>query len=84
MSFGTKENQSYLKVWGCKANVRLPRNKRKKLGEQGIKCIFIGYVIHRKTYRFYVIEQNHYISIHSIIESRDVIFDENRFSSLNR
>ncbi|GKC11131.1 zinc finger, CCHC-type containing protein [Tanacetum coccineum] len=34
--------------------------------------------------RFYVIEPNDSISINSIIESRDVIFDENRFSSVLR
>nr|GEV16444.1 hypothetical protein [Tanacetum cinerariifolium] len=33
---------------------------------------------------FYVIEPNGSISINSIIESRDVIFDENRFSSIPR
>jgi len=79
-----KPNLSYLKVWGCRAIVRVPGNKKKKLGERGLECIFIGYAIHSKTYRFYVIEQNDYISIHSIIESRDAIFDENRFSSLSR
>ena len=79
-----KPNVSYLKVWGCTAIVRLPGNKRKKLGERGIECIFIGYAIHSKSYRFYVTEQNDYMSIHSIIESRDAIFDENRFSSLSR
>ncbi|GJW96667.1 zinc finger, CCHC-type containing protein [Tanacetum coccineum] len=31
---------------------------------------------------FYVIEPNEFVSINSIIESRDVIFDENRFSSI--
>ena len=44
---------------------------------------FLGYATH-KTYRFYEIEQDDYILIHSIIESRDAIFDENRFSSLSR
>ncbi|GJT40146.1 zinc finger, CCHC-type containing protein [Tanacetum coccineum] len=34
--------------------------------------------------RFYVIEPNDSVSINSIIESRDVIFDENRFSSVLR
>ena len=28
-----KPNLSYLKVWGCRVIVRLPDNKRKKLGE---------------------------------------------------
>ena len=62
----------------------MPGNKRKKLGERGIEWIFIGYVIHSKTYRFCVIKKNDFMSIHSIIESIDAIFDENRFSSLSR
>nr|GFB72456.1 zinc finger, CCHC-type [Tanacetum cinerariifolium] len=34
--------------------------------------------------RFYIIEPNDSVSINSIIESRDAIFDENRFSSIHR
>ncbi|GJU60200.1 zinc finger, CCHC-type containing protein [Tanacetum coccineum] len=64
--------------------VRLPDPKRKTLGEKGIDCIFIGYAEHSKAYRFYVIEPNDSISINSIIESRDAIFDENHFSSIPR
>ncbi|GJX73549.1 zinc finger, CCHC-type containing protein [Tanacetum coccineum] len=33
---------------------------------------------------FYVIEPNDYVSVNSVIESRDAIFDENRFSSIPR
>nr|GEW14592.1 zinc finger, CCHC-type [Tanacetum cinerariifolium] len=33
---------------------------------------------------FYVIEPNEFVSINSIIESRDAIFDENHFSSIPR
>ncbi|GJW95370.1 putative reverse transcriptase domain-containing protein [Tanacetum coccineum] len=62
----------------------LPDPKRKTLGEKGIDCIFVGYAEHSKAYRFYVIKPNEYVSINSIIESRDVIFDENRFSSIPR
>ncbi|GKE34517.1 zinc finger, CCHC-type containing protein [Tanacetum coccineum] len=64
--------------------VRLSGPKRKTLGEKGIDCIIVGYAKHSKAYRFYVIEPNDSISINSIIESRDVIFDENRFSSIPR
>ncbi|GJZ70961.1 zinc finger, CCHC-type containing protein, partial [Tanacetum coccineum] len=39
---------------------------------------------HSKACRFYVIEPNDSVSINSIIESRDAIFDENRFSSIPR
>ncbi|GKA83138.1 hypothetical protein Tco_0789886 [Tanacetum coccineum] len=40
--------------------------------------------VHSKAYRFYVIEPNDSVSINSIMESRDAIFDENRFSSIPR
>ncbi|GJV76649.1 zinc finger, CCHC-type containing protein [Tanacetum coccineum] len=65
-----------------KAVVRLPDPKLKTLGERGIECIFDGYAEHSKG--FYVIKPNDLVSINSIIESRDAIFDENRFSSVPR
>ncbi|GKD35572.1 hypothetical protein Tco_1251081, partial [Tanacetum coccineum] len=64
-------------VWGCRAVVRLPEPKKKNLGENGIDCVFIGYVEHSKAYRFYVIEPNDSVSVNSDIKSRDAIFDEN-------
>ncbi|GJS18624.1 zinc finger, CCHC-type containing protein [Tanacetum coccineum] len=67
-----------------KVVVRLPDPKRKVLSKKGIDCIFVGYTEHFKAYRFYVIEPNDYVSINSIIESRDAIFDENRFTSIPR
>ncbi|GKC01075.1 zinc finger, CCHC-type containing protein, partial [Tanacetum coccineum] len=79
-----KPNLNYLRVWGCRAVVRLPDPKLKTLGERGIECIFVGYVKHSNAFRFYVIEPNDSVSINSIIESRDAIFDENRFSSVSR
>ena len=75
---------NYLRVWGCKTIIRVPGNKRKKLGERGFNCIFVGYAHHSHAFRFYVIESNDYISVNSIIESRDAIFDETRFSSIGR
>nr|GFC79886.1 zinc finger, CCHC-type [Tanacetum cinerariifolium] len=77
-----KPNPNYLRVWGCKAVVRLPDPKQKTLGERGIECIFIGYVEHFKAFRFYVIEPNDSVAINSITKTRDVIFDEHRFSSV--
>ncbi|GJV88817.1 zinc finger, CCHC-type containing protein [Tanacetum coccineum] len=49
-----------------------------------IECIFVGYAEHSKAFRFFVIEPNDSVAINSIIESRDAIFDENRFSSVPR
>ncbi|GJY28800.1 zinc finger, CCHC-type containing protein [Tanacetum coccineum] len=66
------------------AVVRLPDQERKTLGEKGIDCIFVGYAEHSKGYRFYVIEPNDSVSINSIIESRDAIFDQNHFFSIPR
>ncbi|GJY96119.1 zinc finger, CCHC-type containing protein [Tanacetum coccineum] len=64
--------------------VRLPDPKLKTLGEKGIECIFVGYAEHSNVFRFHVIKSNDLVSINSIIESRDAIFDENRFSSIPR
>nr|GEZ25970.1 zinc finger, CCHC-type [Tanacetum cinerariifolium] len=79
-----KPNLNYLRVWVCRAVVRLFDLKLKTLGERGIECIFVGYVEHYNAFRFFVIEPNDSVSINSIIESRDAIFDENRFSSVPR
>ncbi|GKE89120.1 zinc finger, CCHC-type containing protein [Tanacetum coccineum] len=71
--------------WGeAMAVVRLPDPKIKTLGERGIECIFVGYAEHSKAFRFYVIVPNDSVSINSIIESMDAIFDENRLSSVPR
>ncbi|GKE78752.1 zinc finger, CCHC-type containing protein [Tanacetum coccineum] len=64
--------------------VRLPDRKLKTLGGRGIECVFVGYAEQSKAFRFYVIEPNDSVSINSIIESRDAIFDMNRFSSVLR
>ncbi|KAD5507850.1 hypothetical protein E3N88_15553 [Mikania micrantha] len=78
-------NLHHVRVWGCRAVVRLTAPKMKTIGERGIYCIFIGYVEHSPMYRFYVIEPNEYVSIHSVIESRDADFgNEDRFSSVPR
>nr|GEV41602.1 zinc finger, CCHC-type [Tanacetum cinerariifolium] len=34
---------NYLRVWGCRAVVRLPYPKLRTLGKRGIECIFVGY-----------------------------------------
>ena len=69
---------------GLSSSLRLTEPKKKNLGERGIDCIFIGYAEHSRAYRFFVLEPNDYVSVNTIIESRDAIFDENRFSSIPR
>ena len=51
-----KPNPCHLRVWGYRETVKVPEPKHKKLGERGVECIFIGYAIHSKAYRFYLIE----------------------------
>ena len=79
-----KPNLSYFRTWGCRAIVRLPDPKRKNLGEKGIECIFLGCALHNKAYRFLVIEPNSSIGLNTIIESRDAVFYENRFTTIPR
>ncbi|GJV82537.1 retrovirus-related pol polyprotein from transposon TNT 1-94 [Tanacetum coccineum] len=64
------------------AIVRLPESKKRKLGDKGIKCIFLGYAQNSKAYRFIVVEPNDLILVNTIIESRDARFDENRFKTI--
>ncbi|KAJ9550828.1 hypothetical protein OSB04_014873 [Centaurea solstitialis] len=74
---------SYLRVWGCRAVVRLTDPKINNIGQRGIDCVFIGYPENSKCYRFYVIESNAYVSVHYVIESRDADFgNEDRFTSV--
>ncbi|GKA72409.1 zinc finger, CCHC-type containing protein, partial [Tanacetum coccineum] len=82
VTFVDDASRTELRVLG--AVVRLPDPKLKTLGEKGIECIFVGYNEHSKAFRFYVIKPNDSVLINSIIESRDAIFDENRFSSVLR
>ncbi|GJR78403.1 putative reverse transcriptase domain-containing protein [Tanacetum coccineum] len=79
-----KPKMNYLRVWGYKVVLRLPDPKLKTLGERDIEYISVRYVEHSEAFRFYVIEPNDTVSINSIIESKDGIFDENRFSSVLR
>ncbi|GKB17811.1 zinc finger, CCHC-type containing protein [Tanacetum coccineum] len=65
-----------------KAVVRLSDPKLITLGKRGIECIFVRYAEHSKAFKFYVIDPNDSVLIKSIIESRDAIFNENRFSSI--
>ncbi|GJU52732.1 zinc finger, CCHC-type containing protein [Tanacetum coccineum] len=83
-SFGNKKYFVTFIDDASRAVVRLPDPKLKTFSKRGIEGIFVGYAEHSKAFRFYVIEPNDSVLINSIIESRDVIFDENKFSSVPR
>ena len=79
-----KPNLNNLKVWGCRAIVKILEPNRKKIGGKGIEGIFLGYAENSKAYRSLVVEQNNYDPINMVIESRDAIFLENTFNSIPR
>lgn len=61
-------NISYLKTFGCIAYYHIHKNER-KLQSSSKKVIMVGYARERIAYRLFDIE--------TIIEERNVIFDEN-------
>ena len=48
-----KLNVSYFRTWRCLAYVRIPDPKRIKLASRAYECVFIGYAVNSKAYRFY-------------------------------
>nr|GEV92043.1 zinc finger, CCHC-type [Tanacetum cinerariifolium] len=77
-------NKAKPTCWKCDKNGHIKRDcKGVNVGNKanGIECIFVGYAEHFKAFRLYVIEPNNSVLINFVIESRDEIFDENRFSS---
>ncbi|GJX22789.1 zinc finger, CCHC-type containing protein [Tanacetum coccineum] len=58
-----KPNLNYLRVWGCRAVVRLPDPKLKTLGERGIECIFVGYAEHSKALRDAIFDGHRFSSV---------------------
>lgn len=71
---GKKPNLKYLKVFGCKAVIHIPKEKRKKLDAKGKEAVFVGYCANLKTYRFYDPVRN------EVTLSRDAKFMEDKFA----
>jgi hypothetical protein len=77
-------NLSYLCTWGCLAKVNVPINKKHKFGPKIVDCVFLGYAIHSVGYRFLIINSGvPNMLVGTIIESRDAIFFESKFSMKN-
>ena len=67
---GKKVNYSHLKFFGCEAFVHTLKEKRTKLDNKSIKCIFLGYADGEFGYRLGDLIKS------KVIRSRDVIFNE--------
>ena len=67
---GWKPKVTHFKIFGCIAYAYVPSQKRGKLDDNSVKCIFVGYSVETKGYRLY----NPLTK--KLIISRDVVFDE--------
>lgn len=67
---GNKPSVSHLRVFGCKAHVHIPEEKRQKLGVKSLECVNLGYAEHRRAYVCLDRKTGR------IVESRDIVFDE--------
>lgn len=72
-----KPDLSKLRVFGCKALVHIPKEKRKKLDVKSTECLLMGYSYETKAYRLYNIKTK------KIVISRDVVFFENEKEVIN-
>ncbi|POM61253.1 hypothetical protein PHPALM_29758, partial [Phytophthora palmivora] len=72
-----KPNVKHMRVFGCKAYVLTPKEKRLKWDPKAREGIFMGYEERSKAYRVYDIEAG------QVVISRDVTFDESTFDDAN-
>jgi Reverse transcriptase (RNA-dependent DNA polymerase)/gag-polypeptide of LTR copia-type/Integrase core domain/GAG-pre-integrase domain/Zinc knuckle len=72
MFFGKKPDVSMLRVFGCKAFVHVPKEKRGKLDKRSVRGVFVGYEPHCKGWRVLYRDGTTWCSV----VSRDVVFDE--------
>ena len=75
---GNKPSVSHLRTFGCKAHVHVPDEKRRKLDPKSLDCVYLGYADHRKAHRCL------YVPTGRIIESRDVVFEEDNDAPAER
>lgn len=66
-----EQNMKLFKVFGCRAMVWQPQQKRKKLDAKSFPCILLRYADDAKAYRLYDVNAG------KIVISRDVVFFEN-------
>lgn len=72
MWLNMKPDLNNFKVFGCKALVMIPYEKRKKLDDKAFECIFLRRAENSKAFRLFNMKTN------DIIISRDVVFYEEK------
>ncbi|KAE9016351.1 Retrovirus-related Pol polyprotein from transposon TNT 1-94 [Phytophthora fragariae] len=68
--FKRKPRLDHMRVFGTECYARVPKQKRKKLDDTGMQCVFLGYAKQRKAYRLLSVSDG------SIVISRSVTFAE--------
>ncbi|OWZ06692.1 polyprotein [Phytophthora megakarya] len=71
-----KPSAHYIKVFGCTAFTHIPELYRSKLEKRARKCMYLGIPFNKKGYRLLDTMENR------IIYSRDVVFREHEFPTL--
>lgn len=70
---GCKPSVAHIRVFGCTSYAHVPKEKRRKLDDKSLKCIFIGYSTKTKSYKLFDHEAK------QIIISRDAFFNKQGF-----
>ena len=68
--WGVKPGINWLRTYGCKCWVMIPKQKRRKGQYKSIKGVFVGYYDNLKAYKIWVPRTQ------MLMKSRDVIFDK--------
>ncbi|CEG49316.1 FOG: Transposon-encoded proteins with TYA, reverse transcriptase, integrase domains in various combinations [Plasmopara halstedii] len=71
--YGSKPSVKHMRVFGCRAYVLTPKEKRQKWDPKARSGVFVGYEELSKAYRIYDIGAG------QVVISRDVNFDESSF-----
>uniref|UniRef100_A0AAV1TJ73 Integrase catalytic domain-containing protein n=1 Tax=Peronospora matthiolae TaxID=2874970 RepID=A0AAV1TJ73_9STRA len=71
--YKSKPSVKYMRVFGCRAFILTPREKRLKWDPKAREVMFMGYEEASKAYRVYDIEAG------QVVISRDITFDESTF-----
>src|SRR5262249_26126395 len=78
--FNMKPDYSHLRVWGCLAKIKIPENKKRKIGPKTVDGVFVGYAENSIAYRFLIIKSDiNGISENTIVEFGDAVFFEDIF-----
>ena len=72
--YNQKPDVSQMRTFGATAYSHVPKEKRQKLDNRSIRGVMVGYAAHTKGYRILLED-------HTVIISRDVIFDEGKGAS---